>query len=163
MARQRSAKPFTAVRIRSKPQKRPVNQAFIVFSTMKHSQLAGICAVVAMAVICFIPWAYLPERNLTVSGMETGNTMFGKPGLMHLILGAAMVVFFLLKKIWAKRANVFVAAANIAWSFRNYTLFTTCFMGECPHIKAGIYMLIIACFLIQIMTFLPKIDVDERG
>ena len=129
---------------------------------MKYSQLAGACAVAGMILICYIPWAYLPERDLMLTGMSTGNTMFGKPGLMHIILGIVLIIFFAVPKIWAKRSNFFIAAANIAWCFRNWILFTTCYMGECPQKRAGIFLLILACFLIQIMTFLPKINVNDR-
>ncbi len=91
--------------------------------------------------------------------MSAPGTMFGKPGLMHLVLGVPLLIFFIIPKIWAKRTNVFIAAINIAWSVRNYILLTTCFMGECPQKKWGLILSIALSSFIIVMTFFPKIRI----
>jgi hypothetical protein len=129
---------------------------------MKYSQLFGVIAVAALAGVCYMPWSFIADKNIMVTGMSAPGTDFGKPGLMHLALSALLAFFFLIPKIWAKRTNVFVAAINLAWSIRNYILLSTCYMGECPQKKPGLFLLVALCLFIQIMTFLPKINLPEK-
>ena len=58
--------------------------------------------------------------------------------------------------------NVFIAAINFAWAIRNYILLTTCQAGECPEKRAGLYLLLIATFIIQLMVFFPKIALPKQ-
>lgn len=124
---------------------------------MKHSQVIGIIAVLVMAVLCFMPWTFIASRQITVTGMHAEGTNFGRPGLFHLILGTVAVIMFLVPQIWSKRTNVFVAALNLAWAFRNYLLLSSCMMGECPEKKPALYLLLVVSVIIQIMALLPKV------
>lgn len=90
--------------------------------------------------------------------MSAPGTLYGKPGLMHILLGAVMILFFLIPRVWVKRANVFIAAINLAWSIRNYILLATCFMGECPEKRYGLYLELLFCIGILIFTFLPDLN-----
>ncbi len=101
----------------------------------------------------------MAEKNITITGLSAPGTMFGKPGLMHFILGVPLIIFFLIPKIWAKRINVFTAAINLAWSFRNYILLTTCFMGECPEKKFGLIVELALCSFILTITLFPRIKI----
>ena len=94
--------------------------------------------------------------------MSTAGTDFGKPGLMHLVLGVLLAVFFLVPKLWAKRINVFVAAINLAWGIRNYILLSTCYMGECPLKKPGLFLMLALCTFIQVMSLFPKIEMPPN-
>lgn len=125
---------------------------------MKYTQLFGVIAVIALAGICYLPWSIIAEKNIVVTGMSAPGTLFGKPGLMHLVLGVPLIIFFLIPKIWAKRINVFLSAINLAWSIRNYILLTTCFMGECPEKKPALFIALALCSFILVMTFFPKVD-----
>lgn len=129
---------------------------------MKYSQLFGIIAVLALAAICYLPWSYIQEKNILVTGMSAPGTMFGKPGLMHFVLGVPLIMFFIIPKIWAKRINVFISAINLAWSVRNYILLSTCFMGECPKIKLGLILSMALSTFILVMTFFPKIKIPVK-
>jgi hypothetical protein len=129
---------------------------------MKYSQLFGAVAVLALAAICFLPWSFIPDKNITVTGMSAPGTDFGKPGLMHLVLGVFLMAFFVIPRIWAKRSNVFIAAINLAWSIRNYILLSTCYMGECPQKRISLFLLLALCSFIQVMSFFPKIQVPEK-
>ena len=128
---------------------------------MKYSQLFGIIAVISLAAVCYLPWSFIAEKNITVTGMSAPGTKFGEPGLMHLVLGVPLIILFIIPKIWAKRINVFIAAINLAWSVRNYILLTTCFMGECPKIKVGLIVSMALSTFILVMTFFPKIKVPQ--
>jgi len=128
---------------------------------MKYSQLLGVIAVLILAAVCYLPWSYIPEKSIIITGMSAPGTMFGKPGLMHFVLGIPLMIFFIIPKIWAKRSNVFISAINLAWSIRNYILLTTCFMGQCPEKKAGLIFSIALSTFILVMTFFPKIKVPN--
>lgn len=123
--------------------------------TMKYSQLLGVAACVSLIINCFFPWSYVAEIHLLITGWQGGSNL-GRPGLFNIILCSLMILFFLIPKIWAKRTNVIIGALNIAWSFRNYLLVSTCGGGICPEKKAGIFLLLFLSFFIEIMTFIPS-------
>lgn len=129
---------------------------------MKYSQLVGCIAVILLAATCYLPWSFIAEKNIIVTGMSAPGTVYGKPGLMHFVLGGLLILFFIISKIWAKRINVFIGAINLAWSIRNYILLSTCYMGECPEKRFGLYLEILLCSVILIMTFLPDISKFEK-
>lgn len=127
---------------------------------MKYSQLIGIIAVLALLGICFMPWTIIASKNIVVTGFASEGTNFGKPGYLNAILSAICLLLFATPKIWAKRTNVFIAAINLAWAFRNYLLLSGCLLGECPEKKAGLYLVLLAAGIIQVMALLPKIKVE---
>lgn len=129
---------------------------------MKYSQLLGGIAVIALIATCFMPWSFVESKQIVITGMSTRGTEFGKPGLMNIYLGVASLVLFMIPKVWAKRTNLFIAAVNIAWSVRNYLLVTTCFFGDCPQKKAGIFLLLLCSAVILIMAFLPKLSISAN-
>jgi len=129
---------------------------------MKHSQLLGIIGVIALAAVCYLPWSFIAQKNILVTGMSAPGTMFGQPGLMHFVLGVPLIILFIIPKIWAKRINVFMGAINLAWSIRNYILLTTCFMGDCPQIKIGLLLSLALSAFILVMTFFPKIKISDN-
>ena len=129
---------------------------------MKHSQTIGIAAALLIIILCFFPWSYIVSKQMVITGMDAAGTNFGKPGLLNCILSAAMVLFFLVPKIWAKRTNVFVGALNLAWSFRNYLLVSACMMGECPEKKPALFALLAMSLLAQVMVLFPKIDIPSK-
>lgn len=129
---------------------------------MKYSQSAGIAAVLALIVICFLPWAYINSGHLTVSGMNATGTSFGRPGLFHIILAVIMLAMFMVPAVWAKRTNVFLAAVNLAWAFRNFILVSTCMMGECPEKRPALFALPFLAIIIQVMVLLPKVSLSQK-
>ncbi|MGN6214064.1 hypothetical protein [Parafilimonas sp.] len=129
---------------------------------MKYSQTIGCILVLLLAGACYLPWSFIPERNILVTGMQAPGTMYGKPGLMHMVLGVVLLLFFIIPRVWVKRANVFIGAINLAWSIRNFMLLSTCYMGECPEKKIGLYVELLLCIGILIMTFLPELKKIEK-
>lgn len=129
---------------------------------MKYSQSIGILATVAMMAICFLPWSFIASHQITVTGFGAAGTNYGKPGLFNFAFGIIMIIMFLVPAIWSKRTNVFVGAINLAWSFRNYLLLSTCMMGECPEKKPALYLLIGLAVVIQLMTLLPRLQVSNK-
>lgn len=129
---------------------------------MKYSQSIGIAATLAMVAVCFLPWSYIASQQITVTGFGGTGTNYGKPGLLNFIMGVIMIIMFLVPAVWSKRTNVFVGAINLAWSFRNYLLLSTCMMGECPEKKPALYLLIGLAVVIQLMILLPKLQVSNK-
>jgi hypothetical protein len=129
---------------------------------MKYSQRIGILAAVAIMAVCFLPWSYIAGPNITISGFHAEGTNFGRPGLMNFSLSVIMLVLYAVPAIWAKRTNVFIAAVNLAWSFRNYLMVTACMMGVCPEKKAGLYLLLLFSLVTQVMALLPKMPVNTK-
>jgi len=129
---------------------------------MKYSQVAGIVSAIAVIAICKMPWIYISSIRVTVTGLYSGGTSFGKPGLLNIAFAILSIIFFSIQKIWAKRTNVFIVTMNFAWSLRNYLLLSTCQSGECPEKKAGLYLLVLASLLMLLTSFLPKVKIPEE-
>ena len=129
---------------------------------MKYSQPIGIIAALSLMAICFFPWTFIASRHITVSGFQALGTNFGKPGLFNFAMCMIMTVMFAIPAIWSKRTNVFIAALNLAWSFRNYLLVSACMMGECPEKKPALYALVGLAIVLQIMALLPKLDMQKK-
>lgn len=129
---------------------------------MKYSQRIGILAAVVILALCFLPWSFIPSRQITVTGVSAIGTNFGKPGLMNIAMCVLMLVMFAVPALWAKRTNVFAAAINLAWSVRNYILVSTCMMGECPEKKIALYLLVVFSVVTQLMALLAKVPAAEK-
>ncbi len=129
---------------------------------MKYSQQIGVAAVLLMVAVCYMPWSYVASQQLTITGMDTGKAAFGRPGILNIFFGAIALFFFLFPKIWGKRTNVFIGALNLSWSIRNYILVTTCYFGDCPEKRLGIYLLLFTSVIIFIMTLVPKINLEKK-
>jgi len=117
----------------------------------------GLLATIALVIACFFPWVFIESKNITVTGIDTTGTSFGRPGYFHFVLAVFYLAFHLTPRIWAKRINLLVAVLNIGWAVRNYFLISACAGGECPEKKAGLYILLISSFVMLIAALLPKI------
>ena len=129
---------------------------------MKHSQLIGIIAVLALIGICFVPWSFIPSKNIVITGFQSAGTDFGRPGYLNIILSTVCLLFFAIPKIWAKRANVFIAAINLAWAIRNYFIISMCREGDCPEKQIGLWLVLLASILILIAALFPDIQLKEE-
>ena len=132
---------------------------------MKYSQVIGIIASLSIIGICYMPWVFIPELDITLSGVNgyvNENLYLGKPIKFYLVFLFIMIIFFALPKIWAKRTNVFLGAIVLGYSIYNYLLFTLCREGVCPEKKNGIYLLLVSAFIVQLMTLFPKINISAK-
>jgi len=129
---------------------------------MKYSQTIGVIAVLALTGICFMPWVYIASQNITVTGLHSTGTFFGRPGLASIALGIVSAILFIIPKVGAKRTNFFVATIGFAWSIKNYIVMTGCLAGDCPEKKAGIFLQLVVALIIMVMTFLPKMDLTKE-
>ncbi len=122
---------------------------------MRYLKWIGLAAAVALIASCFIPWVFIESRNITVTGMDSTGTNFGKPGYFHLLLTALFLVFTLLQKIWAKRTNLLITALNLGWAIRNYFMISACLGGDCPLKKTGIFLMVFSSILMMVSALLP--------
>jgi len=123
----------------------------------------GIVAAITLIISCFMTWVVVQSKNITVSGVDATGTNFGKPGYFHLIMVAFFLVFSLLPRAWAKRANLLVAALNMAWAIRNYFLVTTCRGGDCPEKHIAIYLILFTSLLMLAASMFPDLKQTQKG
>jgi hypothetical protein len=130
---------------------------------MKYSKWIGLVAAVLVIVSCYMVWIDVPSVSLEIGGMHSsGKQNYGRPGLLNLIMAVMAILFFLLPYIFAKRANIFIGAFNIAWSMRNFILLSKCYGGDCPIRKTGLYLLMGASLVLMVMTFLPDLEIGQN-
>lgn len=129
---------------------------------MRLIKWIGFAAAVTLILSCFITWAALPARNISISGVDATGTSFGKPGYFHLLLGGLFLIFHFIPRIWAKRTNLAVTAINLAWAARNYFLITACRAGECPEKHTGIYLVVICSVILLVAALFPDMKLPEQ-
>jgi hypothetical protein len=120
---------------------------------MKYTQIIGIVVVLSI----------VESAGITIKGMDTTGTDFGRPGLLNIILCTIMLGLFATPKIWAKRTNVFVATFHVAWCIRNYILVTTCMGGECPTKQPALYALLLGGIVVFLCALFPKMNINKLG
>lgn len=106
--------------------------------------------LVAIIIICscFFPWMTIESKGITITGVNTTGTTYGKPAYFHFFWVGLFLLFFLVNRVWSRRAAVVFAAFNAAWAFRNFLVLPICVMGECPVRCAGLYVLFISSVLL---------------
>ena len=90
---------------------------------------------------CFMPWMTIETKGITITGLDTTGTSYGKPAYFHFLWVAFFLVFLLINRVWSRRTAMVFAAFNVAWAFRNFLVLPMCQMGECPVRRAGLYIL----------------------
>lgn len=130
---------------------------------MRYMKWIGIAAALLLIVSCFTPWVIIESKNITVSGVESSGTNFGKPGYFHFLLTAVFLICTFLQKIWAKRLNLLITALNLGWAVRNFFIISACLGGDCPLKKTGLYCMILASVLMLVSALFPDMKLPERN
>ena len=129
---------------------------------MKWMKWTGVAAAILLVISCFLTWVEIVSKNIIVTGLHATGTNYGRPGYFNLLMTLFFVVFTLIPKIWAKRINLLVTAINFAWTLRNYFVITACMGGECPEKHSGIYLLMLASFLMLISSLFPDVKLSDH-
>lgn len=131
---------------------------------MNRSQWIALAAAIVLTIGCFMPWAIISGQEITISGVDTSGTRFGKPAYLHFVLTSAILILTFIKRIWAKRINLLFTALNLAWAIKNFILFGRCEAGECPERQMGLYLVLAAAIALLVTGFFPnmKIPVSEE-
>ena len=128
---------------------------------MRYMKWIGLAAAVLLIVACFSPWVIIESRNITISGVDTTGSKFGKPGYLHLLMVFFFLIFHFTPRLWAKRFNLLVVGINTAWFIRNFFLIAVCRGGECPERQSGLYMLLLATILMLVAALFPDMEITE--
>ena len=131
---------------------------------MRIKLILSILAIVLLVISCFLPWMTIETKAITISGVNTEPTKFGRPGYFHFLWAGLYLIFLMVNKLWSQRTAVGLAAFNIAWALRNFLLIPACAGGECPTKRAGLYLLLIASFAMFLIPLLTKtVEPDRRA
>jgi hypothetical protein len=135
---------------------------FRYFRGMKYSQWIGMAAALLLVAASFMPWAYFPDLGKEFNGFFSEQNRYGRPGKVLIFFSAAMIVFYAIPKVWAKRTNMILAVFNIAYVIRCYILFSACYRGGCPEKRAGIFLVLGAGVLMAAAALLPDLPVKQE-
>ncbi len=132
------------------------------FLYMRYMKWIGLAAVVLLVVSCFTPWVFIESRNITVSGVDTTGTNFGKPGYFHFILSVLFLLCTFIQRVWAKRLNLLVTALNVGWALRNFFVIAACSGGECPVKMTGMWLMMLASVLMLLSALFPDMKLPQE-
>lgn len=117
---------------------------------MLKSSLFGILAALVVIACVFFPWISVEVngQHLVFTGMQSEGSSFGEPGKLSIAVSVLTIIFFLVRKAWSPRVNLFVSAFLAAWAFRNMLLYSRCEMGICPDQKIALWLSLIAALAV---------------
>jgi hypothetical protein len=128
---------------------------------MKYSQWLGIAAALLLVAACYMPWAYFPDLGKEFTGFFSEQNRYGRPGRILTFFSAAMILLFLIPKVWAKRINMVVTAITMAFAIRSYMLFTACYRGICPEKRTGVFLVLLAAAITLAAALLPDLALKQ--
>lgn len=129
---------------------------------MRFMKWFGFLGAVLLIIACLQKWVIIASRNIVITGIDATGTSFGKPAYFHFILVFLFLIFHFTPRIWAKRGNLIVAAINMAWAIRNYLIITMCRGGDCPEKQTGIYLIVIASFILLLAALFPDMKIRKQ-
>lgn len=131
---------------------------------MKIFRYIGIFSVILLIGSAFLPWVYIDYGTLheaLLTGMDTGATNYGKPGILNLFFGVLFLGTIFIPKVWAKRTGIFFGVVILAWNLRNFFLFQ-CEMGYCPEKRIGLYLSLLAGIMVMVCAVLPYVPEQDH-
>jgi hypothetical protein len=129
---------------------------------MKNSKWVGLVGALIVIGACFLPWAYYPDLQKEFTGFFSEQNIYGRPGKIVTFFAVIDILLFLVPRVWAKRANILVAAMGFAFSVKSYILFTGCYRGICPERRAGIFLVLGGAVIILVASLLPDLPVRNK-
>ena len=126
---------------------------------MKYSQWIGIAAALLLIAACFMPWAWFPDLGKNFTGFFSEKNIYGRPGKVLIFFSVIEILLFAIPRVWAKRANILVAALTIAFAIKSYILYTACYGGLCPDKRAGIFLMLGSAAVALVAALLPDLPV----
>ncbi|MEO6613504.1 MAG: hypothetical protein ABIT05_16020 [Chitinophagaceae bacterium] len=129
---------------------------------MRYMKWIGFAAAILLLVSCFIPWVVIESKDITITGVESAGTRFGKPGYFHFVLLVFFLVGNFVQRIWAKRLNLFVTALNLGWAIRNFFILSACQAGDCPVKKAGLYFILLSSAIMLVSALFPDMKIPAE-
>jgi hypothetical protein len=130
---------------------------------LKYASVTGIIAALLLILCCFIPWAYYPDLHQNFDGFYSEQNQYGKPGKTFIFLSVICILFFLVPKIWAKRANQVAAVLVFAYALKNYFLYAACYLGICPGIRLGLIGMLFFSLTILVCSLFSKANIAPKA
>lgn len=129
---------------------------------MKYSKWIGLSACLLLIIACFIPWTYYDDIKKSFTGFYSEQNMYGKPG--RFLVGFALVSAYLIliSKIWSARVQLFLSALFVGYAIKTFILFVSCYNAYCPEKKPGIYLMLLCCITILIVSILPNVKLKKK-
>ena len=122
----------------------------------------GIAACVVLIISCFLPWTFHADINQTFTGYYSYLNKYGRPGKFLTIFASLVLIFMLLPKVWAKRANLFICAFTIAYAIKTFTLFSSCYNNYCPQKLFGLYLMLGCTVVMLIASAFPNMKLVDK-
>jgi hypothetical protein len=126
----------------------------------------GIAACITLIISCFLPWAYYADGNIATEGEKTFTgfysykQQYGKPGLFLVFFGVVILILMILPKVWAKRTNLFISAFTLAYAFKCYILYTSCYNAYCPEKRVGIFIVLFSTVVMLVACVFPNMKIE---
>lgn len=124
----------------------------------------GVVACGLLIISCFMHWAYYSDIQKHFSGFDS-KVMFrgkmqhyyGRPGILLCFFAVSCLIFHLLPKVWAKRANLLFAGLCMAYAIRTYFMFSAAYSGYIPQKETGLWLMLIAAVVNLMMVIGGKV------
>lgn len=129
---------------------------------IKFLHWVGVAACITLMVSCFLPWVYYADINQTFTGFYSYQNQYGKPGKFLMLSGVLALLFMLLPKVWAKRANLFICALLLAYAVKTFILFGSCYNNYCPQKLFSIYLMVGCTVVMLIASVFPDMKLTEE-
>lgn len=128
----------------------------------------GIAACITLIISCFLPWAYYADSNIaneaerTFTGFYSYKQQYGKPGNFLVFFAVVILILMIVPKVWAKRTNLFISAFTLAYAFKSYILYTSCYNAYCPEKKAGIFIMLFSTVVMLVACVFPNMKIEGK-
>lgn len=119
-------------------------------------------ACVILIASCFLPWSFNADINQTFTGFYSYKHYYGKPGFIFSFFALVILVFMLLPKLWAKRANLFMSAFMLAYAVRTFIVFGACYNNYCPQKMLGLYLMLASTVIIMLASVFPNVSLSDK-
>jgi hypothetical protein len=129
---------------------------------VKYLHVLGIVACITLIISCFLPWVHYADINQTFNGFYSYKNEYGKPGKFLVLLACVTLIFTLLPKVWAKRANLFICALTLAYTIKTFILFGSCYNNYCPEKLFGIYLIVACAAIMLVASGFPKLKLTDK-
>jgi len=138
---------------------------------MNWPKWTGIVACIAIIAACFMPWAYYENIHKSFTGFDslvkdiyTGKMVnyYGRQGVILIPLAGMSLACHILPYLWAKRANLPIAAVMTALVLKNFILFSSAFMGNVPVRQIGLYLVTLATVANLIAVLFAKEPIKKK-
>lgn len=122
---------------------------------MKYSQWIGILAALVLVISCFMNWSWYPDIRQYFTAFYSYENVYGKPGKVFIFLAGVSTIFYLIKKVWAKRWNFLVCGLTLAFAIKTFILYSSCYRGICPEKQAGIWVMLFSTIVMLVAALVP--------